>query len=440
MSEQKRMTSIAMRINRSFTIRMILVLLTVDALAGALAVGGWCYTQEKTALGIDWTPFGISRDLEWNPVLPLWVRPGSVQYTFYGNDPTTVFRIDGGMYFQTASILMYCLIGAEFLLLLGQYGAGKRRAQILLSPLYRMADDAQKLINVRFDEQKYHDLENAIARISPDAPDAKLTTGDKDLQGLEKAVNSLLNRMRDAYREQTRFVSDASHELRTPIAVIQGYANMLDRWGKDDEKILTESIAAIKTESASMQKLVEQLLFLARGDSGNIKTAFECLDLTSLLREVYDESQMIYPDHEWQFTGNASIYVNGDAQLLKQAMRILTQNAAKFTPSNGRITLNSFINSKAEPCFSVQDNGVGISGEDIPHIFERFYRSDPSRKRAAGGTGLGLAIAKWIVDRHYGYFDILSRTDVGTRFTICLPAIPVTAHAADNPIGETLPR
>jgi signal transduction histidine kinase len=422
MSEQKRMTSIAKRINRSFMVRMIILLLAVDILAAFLAVFGWCYTAEKETLHASPDILGYTRALTWDTKKPIWDRLSTVEYSFYKNGSVPGMPLPGGEYFQMAGTLLCCLLGTESLVLLLQYGAGKRRAQILLSPLYRMADDAQKLINVRFDEQKYHDLENAIARISPDAPDARLTTGDKDLQGLEKAVNSLLNRMRDAYREQTRFVSDASHELRTPIAVIQGYANMLDRWGKDDQKILTESIAAIKTESDSMQKLVEQLLFLARGDSGNIKTAFERLNLTALLREVYDECLMIYPDHKWQFTETGAVNTDGDAQLIKQAMRTLTQNAAKFTPADGKITLHSFTNGKGEACFSVQDNGVGIPDEDLPHIFERFYRSDPSRKRSQGGTGLGLAIAKWIVDRHSGYFDILSRMDVGTRFTICLPA------------------
>ena len=112
------------------------------------------------------------------------------------------------------------------------------------------------------------DLENAIEHISPTQPGERLQTGARELTGLENAVNGLLVRMRESYRQKAQFVSDASHELRTPIAVIQGYAHLLARWGKDDSQVLDESIAAIQSESDYMKKLVEELLFLARGEIG----------------------------------------------------------------------------------------------------------------------------------------------------------------------------
>ena len=153
------------------------------------------------------------------------------------------------------------LIGEGVLWLLGFFGSA-RGARRLLKPLDRMAETAQRLTdenNLRraaereqarrgLDEEKFHSLEHAIEQI--DIGD-RLSTGDKDLQGLEDAINDLLGRMHAAYRQQAQFVSDASHELRTPIAVIQGYVKMLDRWGKDDEKVLEESIAAIKTETGA---------------------------------------------------------------------------------------------------------------------------------------------------------------------------------------------
>lgn len=125
--------------------------------------------------------------------------------------------------------------------------------------------EAQQLSEMAFDETKYHNLEDAISNFRVDAMENGIHMHDKDLQGIETALNGLLERIRASYKQQTQFVSDASHELRTPIAVIQGYVNMLDRWGKEDTAILGESIEAIKNEANHMQKLVEQLLFLARG-------------------------------------------------------------------------------------------------------------------------------------------------------------------------------
>ena len=156
-----------------------------------------------------------------------------------------------------------------------------RKVRSKLRPLQEFADAAMRLSEMDGEtEQRYQKLENAIDMLSPAEDDQKLSTGDAELAGLETAVNKLMSRMRDSYRQQARFVSDASHELRTPIAVIKGYADLLDRWGKTDEKILDESIQAIKSESENMQHLVEQLLFLARGDSGRTTLEITDFDIT----------------------------------------------------------------------------------------------------------------------------------------------------------------
>lgn len=290
-----------------------------------------------------------------------------------------------------------------------------------LRPLQQFADAALKLSEMDGEaEQRYQKLENAIDMLSPAEEDQKLVTGDAELEGLETAVNKLMARMRDSYRQQARFVSDASHELRTPIAVIKGYADLLDRWGKTDEKILEESIEAIKSESDNMQHLVEQLLFLARGDSGRTPLNMTDFDLTEMMKEVWEESVMIDDAHTYCFEGGGEIPVRGDISLIKQAARILIENASKYTPEGGEIKLRSLV-SDGHPAFSVQDSGIGINQSDIPHIFERFYRADDSRSKQTGGSGLGLAIAKWIVERHGGRFEVLSRKDIGTRITVILP-------------------
>ncbi len=287
-----------------------------------------------------------------------------------------------------------------------------------LRPLQEFADAALKLSEMDGEtEQRYQKLENAIDMLSPAEDDQKLATGDAELAGLETAVNKLMSRMRDSYRQQARFVSDASHELRTPIAVIKGYADLLDRWGKTDEKILDESIQAIKSESENMQHLVEQLLFLARGDSGRTTLNVTDFDITEMMKEVCEESAMIDQNHTYLFEGEWPVPAKGDISLIKQAARILIENASKYTPEGGEIKLRSLV-SDGHPAFSVQDSGIGISESDIPHIFDRFYRADDSRSKQTGGSGLGLAIAKWIVERHGGRFEIISRKDIGTRITV----------------------
>ena len=290
-----------------------------------------------------------------------------------------------------------------------------------LRPLQEFADAALRLSDLDGEAgQRYQKLESAIDMLSPAEDDQKLYTGDAELAGLETAVNKLVGRMRDSYRQQARFVSDASHELRTPIAVIRGYADLLDRWGKTDEKILEESIEAIKSESENMQHLVEQLLFLARGDSGRTPLNVSDFDISDMMKEVWEESSMIDKDHDYRFESGGVIPAHGDVSLIKQAARILIENASKYTPEGGEIMLKS-LEVEGHPAFSVQDSGIGISEGDIPHIFERFYRADDSRSKQTGGSGLGLAIAKWIVERHGGRFEVISRKDIGTRITVILP-------------------
>lgn len=364
MKDEKRVSSIAKRINRYWLWRLILLLALIDGILTAMYMNNWLVISFPH---------------------------------FWG-----------------------ALAGSEALLVFLQYRVGKEKARRLLEPLERIALTTQELSRTRFDAEKLHHLEDAIGTVSPTAPGAQVLTGEKELQGLESAINDLLSRMRESYKEQSRFVSDASHELRTPIAVIQGYADMLSRWGKDDEKVLEEGITAIQQESGHMKKLIEQLLFLARGDSGRNKLMIEELDLGQMLREVYEESLMIHPNREWRLDASEPVMVKGDATMLKQTARILVDNAVKYTADGDKISLRARY-KEGIPCFEVQDNGIGIKQEDLAHIFDRFFRSDPARTRASGGTGLGLSIAKWIVERHGGYFDVFSRQEIGTRIGVLLP-------------------
>lgn len=340
----------------------------------------------------------------------------------------------------TAAMFVLSIIELVIILINLIWGTGKIRRELM--PLDDLAFKADMLARASsLDQQALDELEDAINRINPTGDGVSLHTDSKELAELESAINGLLERMRETYQQQSRFVSDASHELRTPISVLQGYVNMLDRWGKSDGQILDESIEAIKSETEHMKKLVEQLLFLARGDSGRTKLVMEEFSLTDMMREVYEESLMIDKKHQYRFAAdNGEILIKGDISMLKQTARILIDNAAKYTSEDAQITIRTALRkSLAEhvdgdaadtqtetsentiPVFIIQDEGIGMAGSDVSHIFERFYRSDPARTKVSGGTGLGLSIAKWIVDRHGGYFDVLSREDIGTRITVCLP-------------------
>ena len=420
MNDTRRMTSIARRINRSSLLRMVQMMVSFNFLVLVLAVFIFCYQAEKTTLGKEWTPM-MSRSVVWTKGKTLTDRLATVQYRFSLETGMT-HSVLMGAYLKTLLEASYIVLVMEGLWLISSYFVGKKKTKRLLQPLKQMAETAEELSHIRFDEQKYHELEDAIEALKPGVPDARLSFGDKDLVGLENAVNNLMARMHESYRQQIRFVSDVSHELRTPIAVIQGYTGMLDRWGKGDQKVLDESIAAIKSEAMHMQNMVEQLLFLARGDAGRTPIAREKINLSEMMRSVYEEYEMLDKGHKWRLQRpKEEVNAFGDPTLLKQTVRILADNAVKYSKEGSLITLKCEYTRRGEPSFAVQDNGTGVSAQDLPHLFERFYRADPARGREGGGSGLGLSIAKWIVDRHEGSIDIVSREGVGTRFTVCLP-------------------
>ena len=314
-------------------------------------------------------------------------------------------------------IIWGALTGLRMLGILFADQAEKRRIREILSPLNELAEKAEALSQMEFGEEKYRRLEDAVSHMEAD-DNARLELNDEDLAGVEASINNLLTRIRESNRQQARFVNDASHELRTPIAVISGYADMLARWGKDDEKVLSESIAAIQTETERMKHLVEQLLFLARGDAGRTQLKRESLSLNALMREIYEESLMIDEAHPYRFRpAEPDVVISADPALLKQAVRILLDNAAKYTAAGDEILLSAG-QENARPYLSVQDSGIGMAQADMEHMFERFYRADEAR--SFEGTGLGLSIAKWIVDKHGGHFEILSRQELGTRIRIFL--------------------
>lgn len=343
-----------------------------------------------------------------------------VYFNVLDQDFKTVDRIPLRPLFRFAGIFVGILAGIQVLDLLLSYRGDRREIGKIFSPLGDLALKADELNRLSFGEDKYQLIEEAIDRVQVSESGEKLTFGDKDLQGIEAAMNNLLVRMREQNMQQARFVNDASHELRTPIAVIQGYADMLDRWGKEDPKVLDESITAIRQEGEHMSRLVEQLLFLARGDAGRTELTKTAVSLNGFMQEIYEESLMIDEAHTYRFVPSENeITVKADRGLLKQAVRILIDNAAKYTAEKDEIILSTGFDEA--PYIQVQDTGCGMQESDVGHIFERFYRSEEARQYK--GTGLGLSIAKWIVDKHGAHFQVLSRQGLGTRIRVVLSEV-----------------
>lgn len=279
---------------------------------------------------------------------------------------------------------------------------GTRVSRRLLSPIKTMTKTVQEI--------SFNQLDQRL----------DVSGSKNELKDLAQTFNDMLDRIQKSVEQQNRFVSDASHELRTPISVIQGYTNLLARWGKDDRKVLEESITALQGEAENMNHLIEELLFLAREDSGTLKIYKEQFKLNEVVSEIQFETSLIDSSHQIVSEKKEEFLIDADRKLIKEAIRILMDNSIKYTPEGGTIKLNCYLkNNKA--VISVEDNGIGISKEDLPNIFTRFYRADKSRAKESGGTGLGLTIAKLIIDNHSGKIDVWSKINEGTIFRIQLP-------------------
>ncbi len=246
------------------------------------------------------------------------------------------------------------------------------------------------------------------------------TGSSKDEVGqLVAAFNQTLSRLENLFSTQRRFLADVGHELRTPLTVIKGNVGLMRKIKDFDE----ESLVTIEDEVDRLTRMVGDLLLLAQAESGKIPLAHEVVELDTLLLEVLNQMQVLTRDRVKLSLGNIDqVLVCGDRDRLKQVAVNLIGNAINYTPRGGEIVVGlGKVSDRAQ--FTVTDNGPGISAEDLPHIFERFYRSEKSRTRQKDGKGfgLGLSIAYWIVRNHGGRIEVNSTEGKGTTFCVWLP-------------------
>lgn len=238
---------------------------------------------------------------------------------------------------------------------------------------------------------------------------------------LTLVLNRTLERVERLFRVQRRFLADISHELRTPLTTIRGHVDLMRHMGGMADP---ETLDIIEDEVSRMTRLVEDLMLLARADAGGLPIQKNPVALDTVFLDVYRRMSSVRRGVELVLGEVDQVCVLGDAERLRQMLINLVDNAIKYTPADGRVTMAlSQLNGAAQ--IVIADTGVGIAKQDLPLIFERFYRVDKARCREQGGSGLGLSIVRWVVEAHGGKIDVESEVGEGTVFTISLPALDV---------------
>ncbi|HET6142354.1 MAG TPA: ATP-binding protein [Candidatus Acidoferrales bacterium] len=246
-------------------------------------------------------------------------------------------------------------------------------------------------------------------------------TGD-ELQRLSETLNGMLDRLEGSFRKITQFTADASHELRTPVAVMRTRAELSLRKARSADEY-RDVISEVLAELEKTSSLIEQLMFLARADSGSETLNFTNTNVTEVLREACHQGSALAEAKQIGFQeqiAQDSMWVRGDAGSLRRLFLILIDNAVKYTPANGQVEV-SLQRNDGYAIAQVKDTGIGIAESDLPNVFERFYRADKARTRELGGVGLGLSIGRWITEVHAGTIEVQSAPGRGSVFQIRLP-------------------
>ena len=284
--------------------------------------------------------------------------------------------------------------------IVGRWLAGRA-----LEPLSRLAASTQTI-----------GITNLNARLSARG------TGD-ELDQVAHAFNNALARVEQSVGEMRQFSAALAHELRTPLAILRGEAELALAPSSSDED-RRQALSRQIDECDRLTRLINQILMLARAEAGEIPMASEPIDVAALAASVVDQIEPVAAARGILISrgGSRGCVVRGDAGWFERLLLILLDNAIKFTGEGGWISV-TFRRSGGCARLSVTDSGSGIAADALPHVFERFYRTDRARSRQTQGAGLGLALAKWIVERHHGTISVSSRPGEGSTFTVSLPVV-----------------
>ncbi len=299
---------------------------------------------------------------------------------------------------RTLRLLSISVAGLSLIALLAALRGGAWLAQRALLPVAQVAQTAQQIVRAE-------DLGQRVPAAS----------GSDELGQLTATVNEMLERLETLFTAQRRFVADVSHELRTPLTAMLGNLEMIRRGAATDP----QALAAMERELNRLRRLVSDLLLLAQTESG-VQLRREPVALDELVLEVVRDlaplarGVVLLPDVAEQ------VEAPGDRDRIKQALMNMVVNALQHTPAGGKVQVAIACTDECAR-LTVSDTGMGIDAEDLPHVFERFFRADKARSRTSGGAGLGLAIVKWVADAHGGTVEVQSAPDQGSTFTLRLP-------------------
>ena len=279
-------------------------------------------------------------------------------------------------------------------------GVGHLLARKALSPVRAMVAAARRI-----------DADNLGARLPEQGP-------HDEIREIAEVFNAALVRIHAAVDAQRRFVAVSSHELRTPLAIIQGYAALLGRDAAVGGGQTEHAAGVIRDEAARMRRMVDRLLILARGEVGE-RGHWERVDLAALAGDVHEAMQIMAGPDRLALESTGPVWVAGDRERLQQVVVALVDNALKYTPAGRPVWIR--VLGGAQPSLEVEDAGPGIPPEDLPRLFEPFFRGDPAHSRRTDGFGLGLSIAQLIAREHGGSIEVQSRLGEGSRFRLRLP-------------------